>query len=185
MKYVPPHTPDSSGILKYSHPSVCRYLELMPQGRNADGDLVANVTQPHAINHWLNSCSPALPAELEAAQYKPPRWHGKKEHTTLPQGFVSVRACYDHMLKEEKPLRAESRDPGLKQHWVDFPGRSSAAGMTKAQQKRLVGSVAADESMLTSASVRALMAQCADSAIAKSEVRLEQKFEDRFTGCLE
>jgi hypothetical protein len=32
-----------------------RYLELMPQGRNADGDLVANVTQPHAINHWLNS----------------------------------------------------------------------------------------------------------------------------------
>ena len=50
-----------------------RYLELMPQGRNADGDVVANVTQPHAINHWLNSYSPALPAELEAAGYKPPR----------------------------------------------------------------------------------------------------------------
>jgi hypothetical protein len=63
-----------------------RYLELMPQGRNADGDLVANVTQPHAINHWLNSCSPALPAELEAAGYKPPRWHGKKQHATLVGG---------------------------------------------------------------------------------------------------
>ena len=60
-----------------------RYLELMPQGRDADGDLVANVTQPHAINHWLNSCSPAVPTELEAAGYKPPRWHGKKQHTTL------------------------------------------------------------------------------------------------------
>ena len=157
-----------------------RYLELMPQGRNADGDLVANVTQPHAINHWLNSCSPALPAELEAAGYKPPRWHGKKEHTTS-RGFASVRACYDWMLNEEKPLRAESRDLGLKQHWVDFPGRS-AAGMTKAQQKKLVGSVAVDESLLTPASVRALMAQCADSAVAKSEVRLEQRFEDRLTG---
>ena len=54
--------------------------------------------------------------------------------------------------------------------------------MTKAQQKRLVGSVVADESMLTSASVRALMAQCADSAIAKSEVRLEQKFEYMLSG---
>ena len=54
--------------------------------------------------------------------------------------------------------------------------------MTKAQQKRLVGSVAVDESMLTSASVRALMAQCADSAVAKSEVRLEQRFEDRLSG---
>ena len=85
-----------------------RYLELMPQGRNADGDLVANVTQPHAINHWLNSCLPALPAKLEAAGYKTPRWHGKKEHTTLVGGFASVRDCYDHMLKEEKPLRAES-----------------------------------------------------------------------------
>ena len=44
-----------------------RYLEPMPQCRNADGDLVANVTQPHAINHWLISCSPALHG------YKPPR----------------------------------------------------------------------------------------------------------------
>ena len=85
------------------------------------------------------------------------------------------------MLNEEKPLRAESRDLGLKQHWVDFPGRS-AAGMTKAQQKKLVGSVAVDESLLTPASVRALMAQCADSAVAKSEVRLEQRFEDRLSG---
>ena len=76
---------------------------------------------------------------------------------------------------------SHGRDLGLKQHWVDFPGRS-AAGMTKAQQKRLIGSVAVDESMLTSASVRALMAQCADSAIAKSEVRLEQRFEDRLSG---
>ena len=50
-----------------------RYLELMPQGRNADGELVVNVTQSHAINHWLNSYSPALPTELEAAGYKPPR----------------------------------------------------------------------------------------------------------------
>ena len=49
--------------------------------------------------------------------------------------------------------------------------------MTKAQQKKLVGSVAVDESLLTPASVRALMAQCADSAVAKSEVRLEQRFE--------
>ena len=68
----------------------------------------------------------------------------------LAAGFPSVRACYEWMLNEEKPLRAESRDLGLKQHWVDFPGRS-AAGMTKAQQKRLVGSVAVDESLLTPA----------------------------------
>ena len=92
-----------------------------------------------------------------------------------------MRACYDFMLNEEKPLRAESRVQGLKQHWVDFPGRSGA-GMTKAQQKKLIGSVAVDESMLTPASVRALMAQCADSAVAKSEVRLEQRFEDRLSG---
>ena len=158
-----------------------RYLELMPQGRNADGDLVANVTQPHAINHWLNSCSPALPTELEDAGYKPPRWHGKKQHTTLANGFASVRDCYEWMLNEEKPLAAESRDIGLKQHWVDFPGRS-AAGMTKAQQKKLVSSVALDESMLTPASLRALMAQCVDSAVAKFGARQEQKFGDRLTG---
>ena len=85
------------------------------------------------------------------------------------------------MLNEEKPLRAESRDLGLKQHWIDFPGRS-AAGMTKAQQKRLVGSVAVDESLLTPASLRALMAQCTDSAVAKSEIRLEQSFADRLAG---
>ena len=54
--------------------------------------------------------------------------------------------------------------------------------MTKAQQKRLVGSVAVDESMLTPASVRVLMVQCADSEIAKSEVRLQQRFEDRLSG---
>ena len=151
-----------------------RYLELIPQGQNADGDLVRNETQPHAFNHWLNSCSPAVPTELEAAGYncKPPRWHGKKDHTTRAGGFAPVRTCCDWMLNEVKPLSAESRDQGLKQHWVDFPGRS-AAGMTKAQQKKLVGSVAVDESMLTPASVRALMAQCADSAVAKSEVRLE------------
>ena len=53
--------------------------------------------------------------ELEAARYKPPRWHGKKEHATRAGGFVSVRACYDWMLIEVKPLRAESRDQGLKQ----------------------------------------------------------------------
>ena len=91
----------------------CMYLELMPQSRNVDGDLVANVTQLNAINHWLNSWSPAL---LEAARYKPPRWHGKKEHTTSVGGFASVRDGYDHILKEEKPLRAERRDLGLKQH---------------------------------------------------------------------
>ena len=119
--------------------------------------------------------------ELEAAGYKPPRWHGKKEHATRAGGFLSVRACYDWMLNEEKPLRAESRDQGLKQHWVDFPGKSDV-GMAKAQQKKLVGSVAVDVSMLTTASVRALMAQCADSAVAKSEVRLEQRFEDRLAG---
>ena len=51
--------------------------------------------------------------------------------------------------------------------------------MTKAQQKKLVGSVATDESMLTPASVRTLMAQCAESAVTKSKVRLEQRFEDR------
>jgi hypothetical protein len=134
-----------------------RYLELMPQGRNADGDLVASVTQPHAIDHWLNSCSPAVPTELEAAGYKPPRWHGKKQHTTLVGGFPSVRACYEYMLGGEKPLRAENRDQGLKQHWVDLLGRSST-GTTKAQQKKLVGSVAVDESLLTPVSVRALMA---------------------------
>ena len=54
--------------------------------------------------------------------------------------------------------------------------------MTKAQQKRLVGSVAVDESLLTPVAVRALMTQCADSAVAKSEVRLEQRFEDRLSG---
>ena len=54
--------------------------------------------------------------------------------------------------------------------------------MTKAQHRRLDGSVVVDESMRTSAFVRALMAQCADNAIAKSEVRLEQKFEDRLSG---
>jgi len=93
----------------------------MPQGRNADGDVVRNETQPHAINHWLNSCSPAVPTESETAGYKPPRWHGKKEHTTRVGGFASVRECYTFMLNEEKPLRAESRDQGLRQHWVDFP----------------------------------------------------------------
>ena len=54
--------------------------------------------------------------------------------------------------------------------------------MTKAQQKKLISSIVVDESMLTPASVRALMAQCADSAVAKSEVRLEQRFEDRLAG---
>ena len=73
------------------------------------------------------------------------------------------------MLNGEKPLRAESRDQGLKQHWVDFSGRS-ATEMTKTQQKKLIGSVAVDESILTPASVRAFMAQCAESAVAKSEV---------------
>ena len=84
------------------------------------------------------------------------------------------------MLNEERPLRAEGRVQELKQHWVDFPSRS-VAGMTKAQQK-LVSSVAVDESILTPASVRALMAQCADSAVAKSEARLKQRFEDRLAG---
>ena len=88
---------------------------------------------------------------------------------------------YDFMLGGERPLRAEGRDQGLKQHWVDFPGRR-VTGMKKAQQKKLIGSVAVDESLLTQASVRALMAQCADSAVAKSEVRLKQRFEDRLAG---
>ena len=36
---------------------------MLPQGRNDDGDMVRNETQPHAmaINHWLNSCPPAIP----------------------------------------------------------------------------------------------------------------------------
>ena len=59
---------------------------------------------------------------------------------------------------------------------MDFPGT------TKAQQKKLIGSISVDESLLMPASVRALMAQCADSAVAKSEVRLEQRFGDRLAG---
>ena len=54
--------------------------------------------------------------------------------------------------------------------------------MTKAQQKRLVSSFAVDESLLTPVAVRTLMAQCADSAVAKAEVRLKQRFEDRLSG---
>ena len=54
--------------------------------------------------------------------------------------------------------------------------------MTKAQQKRLVGSVVADESLLTPVAVRAIMVQCADSVVAKSKVRLAQRFEDRLSG---
>ena len=30
-----------------------KYLELMPQGRHADGELVRNETQSHSINHVL------------------------------------------------------------------------------------------------------------------------------------
>lgn len=52
------------------------------------------------------------------------------------------------MLGVEKPIRAEARDQELKQHWVDFPGRK-VTRMTKAQQKKLIGSVAMDESLLS------------------------------------
>ena len=68
------------------------------------------------ILHYFYTTLDKTKKHGEAAGYKPPRWHGKKQHTTLPQGFASVRACYEHMLLEEKPLRAESRDLGLKQH---------------------------------------------------------------------
>ena len=105
-----------------------RFLELLPQGRNDDGEVVRNETQPHAINHWLNSCPSAIPAGLEAAGYKPPCWHVKKEHSTRQNGFASVRECYDWMLTEERPLRAESRDQGLKQHyrWTFLAGECHA-----------------------------------------------------------
>ena len=85
------------------------------------------------------------------------------------------------MLEVEKPLRAEARDQGLQQHWVDFPDRKVTC-VTKAQQKKLVGSVAVDESQLSQTAVRTLMATCADNAIAKAEVRLEQRFEDGLAG---
>ena len=36
-----------------------------------------------------------------------------------------------------------------------------------------------NKSLLAPTSVKALMAQCADSAVAKSEARLAQRFDDR------
>ena len=43
-------------------------------------------------------------------------------------------------------------DQELQQHWVDFPDRK-VTRMTKAQQKKLVGSVAMNESLLSQTAV--------------------------------
>ena len=148
------------------------YLELMPQSRDVNGDIVQNVNQPHSVSHYLASTSSLLPAELEAAGFKPPRWHAENENAVTP--FVSVAQCHASMLTHEKPIALAARKLKLKQHWIDYDGRKhDETTLTKTQKKKMVGALMHADTPLTELAARTLMAQYADSAVAKTEARLE------------
>ena len=167
-----------TGALPQHYLTFCRFLELMPQSRNAQGVVIQNVNQPHSVSHYLASGSPMLPAELEAAGFKPPRWHADNENAVNP--FASVALCHAFMLNAEKPIAVAARKLKLKQHWVDYDGRKvDDSSLTKKQRKELIGAVMNADSPLTELAARTLMAQYADSAVAKTEARLEQKFGGR------
>ena len=154
------------------------YLELMPQSRDVNGDIVLNVNQPHSVSHYLASTSSLLPAELEAAGFKPPRWHAENENAVTP--FISVAQCHASMLTHEKPIALAARKLKLKQHWIDYEGRKhDETTLTKTQKKKMVGALMHADTPLTELAARTLMAKYADSAVAKTEARLETKFGGR------
>ena len=90
-----------------------------------------------------------LPAELEAAGFKPPRWQTDNENVVGP--FVSVALWHTFMLNAEKPIAVAARKLKLKQHWVDYDGRKvDDSSLTKTQKKKLVGAVTHADSPRTS-----------------------------------
>ena len=104
------------------------------------------------------------------------------EHARNP--FATVQASYDFCKPENKALADaasrsfDSKGNRLTQHWIDFPGRVMQ-GATKAQQRQLVGAADYAEQPLTVQTARALLAPMIDSAVSKSEGRLDAKHSTR------
>ena len=72
----------------------------------------------------------------------------------------------------------DSKGNRLTQHWIDFPGRV-LQGATKAQQRQLIGAAEYAEQPLTVQTARSLLAPMIDSAVSKSEGRLDAKYSTR------
>ena len=72
----------------------------------------------------------------------------------------------------------DSKGNRLTQHWVDFPGRVLQGG-TKAQQRQLIGAAEYAEQPLTVQTARSLLAPMTESAVSKSEGRLDAKYSTR------
>ena len=95
-----------------------------------------------------------------------------------------MQASHDFCKPENKALadaasRAfDSKGVRLTQHWVDFGGRV-LQGATKAQQRQLVGAAVYAEQPLTVQTARSLLAPMIDSAVSKSEGRLDAKYSTR------
>ena len=104
------------------------------------------------------------------------------EHARNP--FATVQASYDFCKPENKALADaasrsfDSKGNRLTQHWIDFPGRV-LQGATKAQQRQLIGAVEYHKQPLIEQTTRALLAPMIDSAVFKSEDRLDSKYSTR------
>ena len=153
-----------------------QYLDLLPQAVPG----TANKDSGAHLQHWHWSLSPGVPDGL--AGYHSVRKLVMDQHARVP--FLTVHASYLWCLTENKALsdaaaRAfDSKGNRLTQHWVDFPGRV-LQGATKAQQRQLIGAAEYAEQPLTVHTARSLLAPMIDSAVSKSEGRLDAKYSTR------
>ena len=109
------------------------------------------------------------------------------QHARTP--FATVYDIYLWSLTENKALSAaaarafDSKGNRLTQHWIDFHGRVLQGAM-KAQQRQLIGAAEYAEQPLTVQTARSLLTPTIDSAVSKSEGRLDAKYSTRI-GLLE
>ena len=100
--------------------------------------------------------------------------------TPFPTVYDSNRWCLteNKALSDAAARAFDSKGNRLTRHWVDFPGRV-LQGVTKAEQRQLIGLAEYAEQPLTVHTARSLLAPMIDSAVSKSEGRLDAKYSSR------
>ena len=162
--------------LEHHWHTFCRHLELLPQAVPG----TPNRDSAAHLQHWHWSLSPGVPDGLSG--YHSIRKLAMDQHARAP--FATVQASYTWCIAENKALAdaatraCDSKGNRLTQHWIDFPGRV-LRGATRAQQKQLIGAADYSEQPLTVQTARSLLAPMIDSAVTKSEDRLDAKYNTR------
>ena len=162
--------------LEHHWHTFCRYLDLLPQAVPG----TPNRTVVLTCSTGTGRCHQAyLTASQGTTRSASSRW--------ISTPGVLSRLCRQSILwckPENKALadaaaRAfDSKGNRLTQHWIDFPGRV-LQGATKAQQRQLIGAAEYAEQPLTVQTARSLLAPMIDSAVSKSEGRLDAKYSTR------